>query len=75
MADLTTLQTRLTEAETALHQLMTGSKAEQIGSDRSSVRYTAAQIPALERYISTLKSQIARAGGSGSRRRAFVVDL
>ena len=78
MADLTTLQTRLDQAETALHKLMTGSLVEHIQADArtgAAVRYTPAQVPALQRYIASLKNQIAVASGGSVRRRAFVVNL
>jgi len=77
MADLATIQTRLTEAETAYHRLQIGSQEESIGLGDMQVRYTKANADQLAAYIAGLKTEIAAAGGtvSGLRRRAFVVDL
>lgn len=77
MADLTTLQTRLSEAETAYHRLMTGSLEESIGLGDMQVRYTRANIAALAAYISQLRGDVAAAGGdsAGARRRAITVTL
>lgn len=76
MADLSTLQQRLTEAEQAYHRLLTGSQTESIGSGDRRVQYTQANADRLASYISSLKSQIGTLGGSaGLRRRAVVVDL
>ena len=55
MADLTTLQARLDEAETAYHRLMTGSLEESIGLGDMQVRYTRVNLDALAGYISQLK--------------------
>jgi hypothetical protein len=77
MADLATLQTRLDEAESAYHRLMTGSLEESIGLGDMQVRYTRSQAPMLAGYISQLKSDVAAAGGTstGARRRAVTVTL
>jgi hypothetical protein len=76
MPDLATLETRLSEAETAYHRLMTGSLEESVGKGDAQVRYTRADAPTLVSYISQLRSDIAAAGGiSGSRRRALTVTL
>lgn len=77
MADITTLQTRLTEAESAYHKLLTGSKEEEIEHGDMRMRYTRAQVGELANYIANLKVQIAALGGTvtGERRRALEVDL
>lgn len=77
MADLSTLQTQLAEAEAAYHKLMTGSERVIVQFGEMHVRYTPSNAGALAGYIASLKSQIVAAGGTvtGSRRRAFVVDL
>lgn len=78
MADLTTLQTWLTAAESAYQALLTGSQAEEVEhSGTMRIRYTRAQAGELAAYIDRLKSQIAAAGGTvtGERRRAFDVYL
>lgn len=75
MADLTTLQTRLTEAEGAYHRLLTGSLEESIGLGDMQVRYTRAETDKLARYLGQLRSEIAALGGGGVRRKAFAVRL
>lgn len=73
MTDLATLQTRLTEAETALHQLHMGSKIEEVQTSfgdgaRAVTRFTPASARQLEAYVSRLRHKIARLGGGGSPR-------
>lgn len=63
MASLATLQTWLTEAETARHKLMTGSRAVSLTYAGRSVSYTSADLAALNSYIEDLKAQIATASG------------
>lgn len=55
--DLATIETRITEAEEALHKLMLGSREEQVQHADGMVRYTPAQAPELERYIAGLYRQ------------------
>lgn len=76
MTDLATLQTRLNEAESAYHRLLTGSLEESIGLGDMQVRYSKAEAPNLAAYLSQLRGEIAALGGStGSRRRALTVTL
>lgn len=79
MADLATLQTRLTSAETAYHALMTGSLEEEVEHGDMKVKYTRSvtALQQLTSYITDLKAQIAALGGTvvGERRRAIEVDL
>ena len=70
MADLATLETRLIEAETALHRLMTGSRVEAINSPTGKVQYTSANLGDLEKYIASLKQQI-EATSRGPRKPIF----
>jgi hypothetical protein len=58
---------RLIEAELALHNLMTGSRVEEIDSPSGRVRYTSANVADLERYIAQLKQQI-EAASRGNRK-------
>jgi hypothetical protein len=58
MATATELATWVTEAELALHRLMTGSRVEEIQFSDRRVRYTAANIGELQKYIASLKQQI-----------------
>ena len=55
MADL---QTRLDEAETAYHRLVTGTKAVSIKKDGREVTYTTATVSQLRTYIESLKRQL-----------------
>lgn len=77
MSDLATLQSRLAEAESAYHRLLTGSLEESIGLGDMQVRYTRADVDKLAGYVSALRAEVADLGGTGTgnRRRAFVVDL
>lgn len=77
MADLVTLVSRLSEAEAALHRLMTGSQEEQLEHGDMRVAYTRADVSTLQSYIASLRVQVAAAGGTpgGVRRRAIVFDL
>jgi len=77
LADLATLQTRLTEAETAYHQLALGKQSVEVQHGEMRQKYTAAQIGSLATYIADLKAQIAALGGTvaGERRRAIVPEL
>ena len=58
MAAVMELSTWLTEAELALHRLMTGSRMEEIAFGDRRVRYTSANISDLQKYIASLKQQI-----------------
>lgn len=64
MATIQQLQTWLTQAEEALHNLTLG--AQKVSFERSGTKivYTPAQIPALKSYIASLNSQIRAKGGS-----------
>lgn len=77
MADLTTLQTRLSQAETAYHKLLTGNLEETVQQDTGRVTYKAADAAKLQSYIEELKYQIASLGGTitGQRRRGLEVNL
>jgi hypothetical protein len=68
MADLATLQTRLAEAEAALHQLATGAKAQSVTTDSGAITYTPANLPGLQAYVLHLKAQIGAASGTPMRR-------
>lgn len=67
MADLATLQSRLTEAEEALHKLATGERVVTIGHAEGTLTYTQATIGELQAYITQLRSDIAAAGPSSTR--------
>lgn len=55
VTDPATLQTRLTEAETALHKLMVGGRPVSVSTDGETVTYNRANIGELRAYIQTLK--------------------
>jgi len=77
MADLATLQTRLTEAEAAYHRLMTGASEVTVQILDQRISYSEANANQLATYIDRLKAEIAAAGGTvaGPKRRALEVDL
>lgn len=64
MADISTLQTWLTEAENALHTLQIGGLRVQMERAGTKIVYTPANIGALKAYVATLQSQIRAAGGT-----------
>ncbi len=72
MTDITQLQANLADAQSALHQLNTGQQVVEFDRNGTKVKYTPASVPALERYISKLQSDIANFTGGGARRRAIV---
>lgn len=76
MADLATLQTWLTEAELARHKLITGSLRQTVryNGDRE-VTFAKTEIPALDAYIASLRSQIAELTDSSGAGRAGPIHL
>ncbi len=78
MADLTTLKTRLSEAESALHSLAIGARTAQVDVDGHRISYTQASVDKLQGYIVRLRAEIAAAGGTeadGARRRRALRPL
>lgn len=77
MADLATLQSRLTDAEAALHQLNIGAQQIQIDHGDMRTTFTKINVADLRRYVDDLKAQIVNAGGTVDtlRRRGITVDL
>jgi|GEM_PF-1035169 len=63
MPDLTTLQSRLEEAETAYHELALGNKMVEIRVNGRWLQKTPTDMPQLMGYIKDLKKQINRAKG------------
>ena len=62
--DIETLQTRLTEAEEAYHQLMIGAKEVSVNvGNFGSVTYNQTNRAALEAYIADLKNKLSKAKG------------
>lgn len=65
MATLSVLQSRLAEAETALHNVLLGKGvAEFRDSNGELVRYSKTEVPALRAYISQLTAEIAALQGA-----------
>jgi hypothetical protein len=60
------LQSRLNEAESAYHALMTGKSAVQVAYENGSATYTQADKTNLRAYIQELKSQLGIGGGRSS---------
>lgn len=67
---LATLEARLTEAQDALHALVTGTLTMSLGSADKRLTFNQADIPALRVYIADLQRAIRIASGdtSGARR-------
>jgi hypothetical protein len=57
MMDLATIETRITEVEAAIHNLMTGAREVEVVFNDRRVRYSEAQLPELERYHAWLLQQ------------------
>lgn len=57
MADLTAAE-KLTEAENALHAIVTGKRAEAISYGERRVQFTTANVAELRKYIAQLKAEI-----------------
>ena len=73
MTDLTTLETRLTQAETALQLLATGGQRQVVDIGTGGrVAYTAANVAELRLYIAGLKNQIAKLKGLSRRGPIYV---
>ena len=72
MATCADLQTRLIEAELALHRLLTGAQTQQVQYGEKRVAYTQASIAELQRYVSTLRSQVAACTGAPMARRRVI---
>jgi|DEB19_MinimDraft_3_1074340.scaffolds.fasta_scaffold04617_5 hypothetical protein len=70
MTTLATLQTRLSEAEEALHAILTGTKevSLEFGSGRK-IAYNQGSISELRGYIARLTDQIAVLQGTGAGRK------
>lgn len=68
MTDTATLQARLTDAETALHKLMTGSMEASTSFDGFTTSWSKTNIGDLRAYIGQLKSEL---GLSSARKRGL----
>lgn len=68
MADTATLQARLTEAEDALHAMMTGSQEVSVQYEGHAATFTRTSEDKLRRYIDSLKRQLGLPTGRRSRR-------
>jgi len=69
MADLSTLQTRLAEAEAALHALAQGQRTVTIQFEGRSVSYTQATMDELTKYTDRLRVEIGSATATLAGRR------
>lgn len=65
--DLTSLQSKLDEAEAAYHALMTGVREVEVKAGEYSVSYTQAKALDLKTYIAYLKQKIKALQGSPRR--------
>lgn len=75
MATCAQKQTWLAAAETALHNLATGSKVEVLKHGEKQLTYTSVNLGELRKYVRELSDQVAACTGDTStlRRRAFGV--
>lgn len=66
--DLATLQTRLAEAKTARHALLTGTRVQVVARDGRRVEYTASPsgMASIEAYIAELEAAISAITGEES---------
>lgn len=71
MADTATLEARLEDAETALHQLALGQQVTVVGYDGHRTEFAPGDESRLRRYIATLRRQLGRQVGRGSHRVIF----
>lgn len=70
MPDLSQLQTWLTEAEAARHQLLIGKSVATVNYEgKGQVSYSKTDFDKLDAYISSLRSQIAALTDSSGRAR------
>lgn len=70
MTDVSILRTRLQQAETAYHDLMTGVAVRKfVDQNGESVEYSRANIAQLSSYIEALKQQIAALDGTAAQYR------
>lgn len=65
----TTLETKIAEAESALHKLVLGQSAVEVWDGEFRVTYTPANQDKLERYLADLRAQAAPAVGALPARR------
>lgn len=71
--DCATARLRLAEAELALHQLQTGSRAQSLAfGPGKSVTYTQTNIRELQAYVNTLRDKVAACEGRSARGRGPV---
>ena len=70
---LATLQSRLTEAQDALHALLTGSLTASVSTGDKRITFHQTEIPALRTYIADLLRAISIASGSAPASRAPAV--
>ena len=74
MADLATLQTRLSEAEDAHHKLMTGASEVSISDGENTATYQQINASKLMTYIQGLRAEIRALGGTvASARRTSIL--
>lgn len=71
MADTATLEARLSEAETALHDLMMGATVVRCEYDGGSTEFTRTSEDKLRRYIASLKRDLGQDVSARTRRVVF----
>lgn len=75
MATCVELQTYLAAAETALHSVLLGGKVKLLRHGDKSIEYSQGSVAELQKYVATLRDQVAACTGDATRlrRRAFGV--
>ncbi len=71
MADAQVLQSRLDQAESALHELLLGAKVVEVSYADRTVKYTRSKESDLRQYINELKRQL----GQRTPRRSRTVNF
>jgi len=60
------LETRLAEADAALHKLRMGGQAVEVRTETESVKYAAADVGRLAAYVAMLRRQLGRTPRAGA---------
>ena len=66
-------RTRYDEADQALHSLKVGAREVEIRMGEKGVKYSAASLPELERYVAFLRDKVRACDGCRATPRAFGV--
>lgn len=74
MADTATIQTRITEVETAIHDLMIGNRTVSVSDGQGGqAQFAEVDLPRLREYLAWLQQQLA--ANAGHKRRPIYVEF